>query len=95
MRYLGVRKGVKIAGWGWDTAAKSPIGRVVLAGPDGRIAGAGDGGVVRRDVPRALPQIGSLTTGWEAIAGQVSGGLDAYGVLADGRRLCRLGRLEF
>jgi hypothetical protein len=63
-------------------------------GPDGLIAGAGDGGTRRLDVPRVRPDITSETTGWEAVTWRYAGPVDVYGVLADGQTICRLGHIE-
>jgi len=92
--YVGTARGVRIAGWGWDPVRKSPIGRVVLMGPDGLIAGAGEGGTRRLDVLGARPEITSETTGWKAVTPRFAGLLYAYGVLADGKSICRLGYIE-
>jgi hypothetical protein len=86
--------GAKIAGWGWDPVAKAPVPRVVLADQDFRIEGAGDSGTRRRDVPKAVPSITSDTTGWEALTPLNAGPIDAWGVLADGKTVCKLGHLE-
>jgi len=92
--YVGPARGARVAGWGWDPILKAAVGRVVLMGPDGLIAGAGEGGTPRPDVPRARPEITSETTGWEAVTPRVAGILYAYGVLADGKSICRLGFIE-
>ena len=92
--YVGSSRGVQVAGWGWDPVRKSPIGRVVLMSPDGLIAGAGEGGTRRPDVPRARPEITSESAGWEAATPRVAGILYAYGVLDDGKSICRLGFIE-
>jgi hypothetical protein len=93
-RYGGGLGGSKIAGWGWDPARKAPVARVVLADRDFRIYGAGESGVRRRDVPRAVPAITSETTGWEALTPLNAGPLDAWGVLADGKTICKLGHID-
>jgi hypothetical protein len=94
-RYAGDPRGVKIVGWGWDPAAKKAVGRVILVGVDGRIAGAGESGQARPDVAAAVPQVTALDSGWAADVARTKGPLDAYGVVDDGRALCRLGHLEF
>jgi len=93
-RFGSGRAGARVVGWGWDPDRQAPIGRVVLVDEDFRIVGAGDTGMARRDVPRAMPAITSLTTGWKAITSRVAGPLDAYGVKADGQTICKLGHLE-
>ncbi|MDB5418558.1 MAG: hypothetical protein JWP50_1977 [Phenylobacterium sp.] len=86
--------GSKIAGWGWDPTHQAPVPRVVLADRDFRIVGAGASGARRRDVPRAVPSVTSETTGWEALTPLNAGPVDAWGVLADGKTVCKLGHLE-
>jgi hypothetical protein len=67
---------------------------VVLADRDFRVVGAGQGGVPRRDVPRTVASITSETTGWEALTSLNGGPVDAWGVMADGKTVCKLGHLE-
>jgi hypothetical protein len=94
-RYAGVPPGVKIVGWGWDTAARAVVRRVILVDIDGRIAGAGESGFPRPDVAAAVPQVTTLDSGWAAHVARTKGPLDAYGVIDGGQALCRLGHLEF
>jgi hypothetical protein len=94
-RYDDGAGGVDIAGWAWDPATKAPVQRVVLVDALFIVRGAGDTGARRRDVPRVVPQITSQTTGWEALTPLNTGSLDAYGLLADGRSVCRLGHVDF
>ncbi|MCR5873069.1 hypothetical protein LRS10_01970 [Phenylobacterium sp. J426] len=89
-RYGGQRPGARISGWGWDAAAKAPLARIVVTGPDGRISGGGESGRERNDVPEARPEVTSRTTGWTALTRTSEGEAQAYGVLADGRRACHL-----
>lgn len=94
-RYAGDPPGVKIVGWGWDPAAKTVVARVILVDLEGRIVGAGESGFPRPDVTAAMPQVTALDSGWAADVTRTKGPLDAYGVVDDGRALCRLGHLEF
>lgn len=94
-RYAGAAPGVEIVGWGWDTGAKAPIGRVILVDTAAVIVGGGETGMERPDVTAAKPEISSPTTGWRAYTSRTAGPTDTYGVLADGKTLCRLGHLEF
>jgi hypothetical protein len=94
-KYGGATPGVQIVGWGWDTAAKAPIGRVLLADMNGLVAGAGETGMERRDVPAAIAAVTSPRSGWAAYTSQVTGPVDAYGLIEGGRAVCRLGHLEF
>ena len=87
--------GVRIVGWGWDPAARAPIARVILVDITGLIAGAGESGLTRPDVPAAKPEVTSNTTGWAALTSRTTGPVDTFGILADGKSLCVLGHLEF
>jgi hypothetical protein len=95
MRYVGAKPGVKIIGWGWDPVAKQPVQRVVLMDRDFMIVGAGETGGERLDVPAARPNVTSKTTGWSAVTALTNGAIDTYGVLADGKTVCKLGHLSF
>jgi hypothetical protein len=90
-RYGGARPGVRISGWGWDTAGKAPPARVLVVGPDGRIAGGGETGRERGDVMQARPEVTVAGTGWQALAKLTEGEAKAFGVLADGVLVCQLG----
>jgi hypothetical protein len=87
--------GVKIVGWGWDPATKAPIARVILVDVTGLVAGVGETGLARPDVPAAKPEITSPTTGWAGLTSRKTGPIDAYGIIDGGKSLCRLGHLEF
>lgn len=87
--------GVRIVGWGWDTAAEVPIARVILVDAAGLVTGAGETGLPRPDVNAAKPEISSPTTGWGGYTSRVTGPIDAYGIIDGGKSLCRLGHLEF
>jgi hypothetical protein len=93
-KHYGGAGGAKVVGWAWDPVRTSPLPRVVLVDSDFRIRGAGEGGLRRADVPQARPDITSETTGWWALTSVSSGPLDAYGVLPDGRSVCKLGHVE-
>lgn len=92
--YAGPPAGVQIHGWGWDTARKARIERVLLVDKDLKIVGVGVGGVARPDVPTALPEVTDPATGWNADAALTTGALDAYGVTA-ADAVCALGHIEF
>jgi hypothetical protein len=93
--FEGQPPGMAIVGWGFDLGARARIDRVVLADLDGRIAGAGEGGLRRLDVPRAVPSIRAMDTGWRAVTPRLRGPLDAFGITADGKSICPLGHIEF
>lgn len=95
MHYAGQPAGTKIVGWGWDEAAKAPVAKVVLVDKDMTVIGAGETGLERPDVVRARPNITSNTTGWSAVTSLTKGALDSYGLLADGKSVCKLGHIEF
>lgn len=92
--YAGQPAGVQIHGWGWDTAKKARVERIVLVDKTFKIVGAGKGGVKRPDVTTAVPEITDPNSGWNADAPVTAGPLDAYGVLDDGS-ICVLGHIEF
>lgn len=92
-RYAGARPGAKITGWGWDAVAKAPVARVLITSRDGAIAGAGEAGLPRPDVAQARPEVTSVATGWSALTTFREGEAQAWGVLADGARVCKLGRI--
>lgn len=95
LRYDGAPGGVKIVGWGWDLTAKAAVPRVILVDAAGLIVGAGETGLPRPDVNAAKPAITSPTTGWAAVTTRTRGPIDAYGLVASGKALCRLGHLEY
>jgi hypothetical protein len=92
-RYAGPPAGAMVAGWGWDTAGKRRIERVILVDPTQRIVGAGEGGLVRADVPRGRPDIADPQTGWRGVTSQLWGGVEAYGLVDGGRAVCPLGHV--
>jgi hypothetical protein len=87
--------GVKVRGWAWDSNARQPMQRVVIVDDNAIIVGAGETGLERLDVPAALPNVTSKTTGWLAATAVAKGPLDAFGVLRDGSRVCSLGHIKF
>lgn len=93
-RYLGEPEGVTIVGWAWDPQAKAAPSRVLLVDDSLLIRGAGVSGALRPNVPKAVPEVTSPNVGWEARAARLVGPLDAWGVLADGKTVCRLGHID-
>jgi hypothetical protein len=93
-RYLGVPGGVTAVGWGWDPQAKAAPVRVLLVDESFLIRGAGVTGAPRPGVPKARPDVTTPNVGWEALAPRLVGPLDAWGVLADGKTVCKLGHIE-
>lgn len=94
-RYAGEPAGVMVVGWGWDPAAKAAPPRVILVDIDNRIAGGGESGLPRPDVPAAIAEVTSPDTGWSANVARAKGPLDAFGIVDGGQALCRLGHIEF
>jgi hypothetical protein len=94
MRYEGAPGGSRIAGWGWEIAARRPVARVVLTDEAGAIIGAGAGGRPRRDVAQARPELNSNAVGWQALTARTEGVVLAYGVAGDGTAACLLGRIK-
>jgi hypothetical protein len=94
LRYRGATPGVKVEGWGWDNATRKPVQHVLLVDDhSGEVVGAGQTGKPRPDVVRARPEVTSPTTGWEATTTATGGGIYAYGLVAGGKAVCRLGHL--
>jgi hypothetical protein len=94
VRYLGEPGGVMIVGWAWDTLDKAPPARVILVDDSLLIRGAGVTGSARPGVPKALPEVTTDKVGWEALVPRQVGPLDAFGVMADGKTVCRLGHID-
>lgn len=92
--YAGQPAGVRIAGWAWAPEAHAAPPKVLIVDASGVIVGGGETGLERLDVPTALPAVTSNYSGWWALASQVNGRVEAYGLLADGRSVCRLGSLD-
>lgn len=92
--YRGATQGLRVEGWGWVPAAKAPVQRVLLVEDGGRIVGAGESGKPRPDVTAARKEITSPNTGWQAVTAKGSGGVYAFGVMPDGKQVCRLGHLN-
>jgi hypothetical protein len=94
-RYGGAAPGVQIVGWGWDREARAPFAQVLLVDPTGVVAGAGESGTPRPDVTSSRPEVTSPNTGWTAYTPLTMGPVDAYGVVAGGKTVCRLGHLRY
>lgn len=94
LRFLGGRGGVRIVGWGWDPTAKTPVPRILVVDSRFRIVGVGESGVRRLDVPKVRQDVTSEFSGWSAITSRTSGPVAIFGLLADGKTICRGGRLE-
>jgi hypothetical protein len=91
VRYVGAPSGYQIAGWGWNDAANKPLDRIVLVA-GGVVVGAGEGGLPRPDVPKAIPKVTSQMVGWKAVTNEFSGRLEAFGVSASDA--CRVGKIR-
>lgn len=89
VQYAGTPPGAELYGWGYDQAAKSPVSRVVLSNPHGIIVGAAEGGLPRPDVPAALPQVSSTTTGWQGYVTETAPPIAAWGLIGTPPGLCR------
>lgn len=89
-RYAGTRQGIKVFGWSYDAASKSPIAKVVFTDDSGRIVGAGAGGFQRPDVPARLPAIASTLTGWQGYVEPARWPVTAWGIMSRPDTVCRL-----
>jgi hypothetical protein len=91
-RYRGPKPGSQVQGWGWDSQLGKPFDRIVFT-VDGKIVGGGGGGRSRPDVPRAITEIRSMTTGWSGETSETDGTLTAWGVDAVRGGACSLGQI--
>lgn len=92
-RFVGPAAGTQIAGWAWDLARHQAPPRILVVDQDFIIRGAGETGEKRPGVPKAKPEVTSDRVGWQAITPRLTGGLDFWGLLADGRTICKVGHL--
>ena len=92
--YAGQPNGVRIAGWAWGSDERAPPPRILIVDSSARIVGGGETGLERLDVPTALPEVTSNYTGWWALTSQLSGSVEVYGLMADGKSICRVGKLD-
>jgi hypothetical protein len=86
--------GTEILGWGWDSAAAAVAPRILLVDAAGAIVGAGENGLPREDVIKAMPQVTSKTPGWSAFTTATTGEIKAYGLIAEGKSVCPLGGIK-
>ena len=92
-RFIGPAAGTQIVGWAWDRAHHQAPPRILVVDQDFIIRGAGESGDKRPGVPKARPEVTSDAVGWQAITPRLTGGLDFWGLLADGRTICKVGHL--
>lgn len=78
-----------LTGWAWDPVGRQAVARILIVHADGRIIGAGDGGRLRKDVPKAIPSIASNTTGWRAATNMQTGPVRVFGQMRD-ESMCRI-----
>jgi outer membrane protein OmpA-like peptidoglycan-associated protein len=90
VKYAGPRPGAKLFGWAFDTGANTAVSRLLFADAGGTIVGAAGGGFERPDVPATMPQIQSLTTGWQGYVGVTSRPAAAWAIEAARGTVCRL-----
>ncbi len=88
------RAGTEIVGWGWDSAAAAVVPQIVLVDAAGTMIGAGETGLPRDDVTRAMPQVTSKTPGWSAFTPKETGEIKAYGLIKNGKGICVLGGIR-
>lgn len=83
----------QVLGWAFDMEQKRTLDRVLIADPDGRVAGVAFGGLRRDDVHKVLKDM-PWFTGWTGVVQPQPGkALTAYGVRTGGT-LCDLGTLR-
>lgn len=81
MKYVGAKPGTKVWGWAWDSVHAKPVSRVLLVDSMGTIVGAGETGMARPDVTKALPSVTSGVTGWQASTQLTTGTVNAIGIV--------------
>ena len=86
--------GTEVVGWGWDSAAAAVVPQIVLVDAAGTMIGAGETGLPRDDVTKAMPQVTSKTPGWSAFTPKETGEIKAYGLINDGKGICVLGGIK-
>lgn len=92
-RFVGPSAGTQVVGWAWDLAHREAPPRILIVDQDYIIRGAGESGEKRPGVPHARPEITSELVGWQAITPRLTGPLDVWGLLADGRTVCKVGHI--
>lgn len=90
--YTAPNPGTELSGWAIDSQTQQPVQRFVLVNTDGAIAGAGQGGFDRPDVPVAKPAITSMTTGWHGLVGYSTGTVAVWGVTGP-QTVCFIGNV--
>ena len=88
------KAGTEIVGWGWDSAAAAVVPQIVLVDAAGTMIGAGETGLPRDDVTKAMPQVTSKTPGWSAFTPKETGEIKAYGLIKNGKGICVLGGIK-
>lgn len=92
-RYTTAPAGVVVQGWAWDTTGGKAVDRVLLTDSASVVVGAASGGVKRPDVPAALPDVTSQTTGWNGPVQASGGEVTAYALLND-TTACKISTLD-
>jgi hypothetical protein len=84
----------RVAGWGWDAAARRAVAKVVITDEAARVVGVALGGAPLTEAAETHPDVRSGRSGWTGSILRGSGRkLIAYGLLPDGRA-CELGAHE-
>jgi len=90
-KYAGTPPGFQIVGWGWNSSAKRPAERVLIADSKGIVVGAGVGGTDRPDVSDAIKTVTSSKTGWTAYGHSADTELTAW-LLSANSAVCSVGK---
>jgi len=88
--YQGEKPGTGLEGWGWDGLGQSKMTRVLIVDSKGIIVGAGEGGRPRPDVPKNLPVVKAVDTGWFATSPVTRGEVEVWGLQDNDGKACKL-----
>ena len=80
-----------VVGWSWVADKGAGVEHVVVADAAGKIAGFGDGGIARPDVPTAVKAVTRPDVGWNAKVAATTGAYTVYGVDLATKSACKLG----
>jgi hypothetical protein len=89
-KHVGKSPGDAIEGWAWDTGAKAPPDRLLLADASAKVIGVGQITRTRPDVPKAVPEVKSPQVGWTVVTRSTKGVGSVLGLSRAGA-LCTIG----
>jgi hypothetical protein len=93
-RHAGAHPGVEVGGWAWDKAGQRGVQHILFVDPDNKVIGAAEGGLLRTDVPKAMPEVKSPMVGWRGEIGATTGVALAVGIGANNGACLRMGKFQ-